>query len=180
MYLHSEYAFAGAEKQVATVLYPHQGAASLPAMERLAGDNYTGVRIAHRGGLVDVAVESNGEDSMEWEGVELVARAALVRLRNGDVDFYFLRRARRFAAAGALGFESEAEISAVIRGPGGRIRSPGTAVTFTVADDETTVHLNGVPARVISRTPGRVTVDVPPGTYELAVIGPGSGGDTVR
>ena len=172
MYLHSEYAYTGAVQQVATVLYPHQGVASPPAMGRIAANNYTGVRIDHRPNLVDVAVESTGEGSIVWESVELEARAALLRLRDGEVDFFFLRRARRFAAAGALGIEAEAEISTIIRGAGGRILSPGTAVTFTVADDEAVVHLDGVPAQVISRAAGRVTVDVPPGTHELSVLAP--------
>lgn len=169
-YLHSEYDFPEEERRVATIVVPHRGAENSPVLERLAGDAYTGARITHPGGLVDLAVESSGVTAVDVDGVEVRARAALVRRRAGEVSFYFVRGARSLAAPGALSFEAGDGIGAIIRGAGGQISSPGTQISFAVRGGSDTVLLNGEPARTIARSAGKVTVEVPEGTFELAIV----------
>jgi hypothetical protein len=166
MYLHAEYDFSRDRMQAATVLFPHVGEGNCPEVQRIAGENFTGAKIGHGEGLVDLVFEA-ADGGMEFEGVALDGRAGLLRMNGDEVDFYLVRRGRRLLGAGAIGFEADDEISVVIQEGGGRIASPGTDVTFFANGDELQVVLDGVPVDVVSREAGRVTIHVPVGSHSI-------------
>ena len=172
MYLHAEYGFSGDRRQAATVLFPHTGEENCPAMQRIAGENFTGARIEHDEDLIDLVFESiDGE--VEWEGIALNARAGLLRMNGDEVDFYFVRRGRRLLATGSIGFEAKDEISAIFQSNRGGIVSPGTDVTFLTGGDELQALLDGEAVDVVSRESGRVTIHVPEGAHWVEFDGDG-------
>lgn len=171
MYLHAEYDFAGDRTQAATILFPHVGEGNCPEMKRVAGEHFTGVKIEHEEGLVDLAFESIDGMEVELEGIAASARAGLLRMDGDEVDFYFVRRGRRLLAPGSVGFESDDEISAVFQGRRGRIASPGTDVTFLADGDELQVLLDGAKVEVVSREAGWITIHVPEGTHWVDLNG---------
>jgi|GEM_PF-2283724 len=130
MYLHAEFDFDTESTQALTVLLPHRGVDTTPAMNRVGARGHTGVEIRHSSRIRDLSLVSDGESVARHGDVEARGRAVLVRLRDDATVFYFARQARRLTAPGAIGFEADEPISIVLQGDSGQIESPGTDVLF--------------------------------------------------
>ncbi len=170
-YLHAEYEFSTTSTQALTVLFPHKGLADLPDLQRLAGDDFTGVRLDHGGDVVDVVFESSSADPVTWEQVRVVGKVAWLRMQDDSVTLYCVLQGRHFAAPGAVGFDADDEISLVLQGPSGTIVSPGANVTFLVEGQSSAVLIDGAVTEAASRGPGSVTVRVPAGTHRIDIDG---------
>jgi hypothetical protein len=170
-YLHAEYEFSTPGTQALTILYPHQGLADLPDLQRLTGDGFSGVRLNHGGGLVDVALASVSADPVTWKEVRLAGRMAWLRMQGAAVTLYCVRQGRHFSAPGAVGFDADDEVSLVMQGPSGTIVSPGANVTFHLEGQAPAVRIDGAVTESTSRGPGRVTVRVPAGTHRIDIDG---------
>jgi hypothetical protein len=174
MYLHAEFDFDAESTQALTVLFPHEGVASAPQMSRIGGDGYSGVTIHHNHEIDDVALVSDGESSAKHAAVEMVGRAALVRLKDKRAVYYFARQARKLIAPQAVGFEAEEPISIVLQGDSGQIVSPGTEVLFMTArpiriDGETVApRASADQTRDQSTQSTAQTIHVPAGTHQIS------------
>lgn len=185
-YIHAEYPYDGGEtqQQAVTLILPHQGVENLPDVQRIGGPGYTGAAIQHAPNLVDVAVETGPDASMAWNDVTIDGQAGLFRYTDGAVAYYMVRKGTNFQAPGVIGFESPSPVSVVLRGDSGMMWSFTDDVPVTMLTDRTDLSftLNGREARVLSREPGRITIEVGLGFHELEVIegddDGGTSGDT--
>ena len=174
MYLHAEFEFDAESTQALTVLFPHEGVESAAKMSRIEGEGYSGVAILHNDEIDDVALVSDGENSVKHAAVELLGRAALVRRKDKRAVYYFARQARKLIAPQAIGFEAEEPISIVLQGDSGQIVSPGTEVLFMTArpiriDGETvTPRASADQTRDQSMQSTAQTIHVPAGTHQIS------------
>ena len=134
-YLESEYvAPASGEKNLVTILFPHDRRHDKAAMTRLQVAESSGAMIDHGGGVVDYALESTGAATVTHAGNTFTGKAMVCRKgANGTNTFYFVRKGSAFSTSigPPIGFSSDGPISVFMRGTEGRIVSSGTSVRFT-------------------------------------------------
>jgi len=141
-------------------------------LEQISGTGYTGGRVVHPDSLtVDYALESQavtdvataiGGQTATWRG-----RAAVVRMAGSSVEQYLLRRGRSFRWGGWGFLAAAQDVSANIRGCGGRLRNNNTGsvnVTF-FQPGLTAVAVNGVVAPSAGSTAA-----IPPGESTVALL----------
>jgi hypothetical protein len=179
MYLHAEFGFAGDEARALTVLYPHRKIESLPGLRPIAGDGYSGTIIDHGEGLIDLVLESREGTAVDLDAdngpggtatVSVQARVAWLRMEDGRVVSYFVRKGRHLSVDGAAGFDADREVSLTMQGGSGRLVSSGTQMSLFAGEGPAIVRLGDteLPAQ---HDGGRVTVDVPAGSYSIEVTG---------
>ena len=172
-YLESEYtAPAGGEKNVVTVLFPHDVDHVKAAMTRLSVTGSGGARIDHGSGVVDHAFESTGAAPVTYGGNTFTGRALLYREAAGGANvFYFVRKGTSFSTSVGppAGFSSVGAVSVYLRGTRGRIVSPGTTVRFTYPQISG-VKLDGSTVGVVGSGPDWVEVHVPGGTHGVELL----------
>jgi hypothetical protein len=177
-YLYSTYSTDSAGRNLVTVLFPHDATHLKPTISRISGSGYTGASISFGNNTTDIAMETSAHSIVTFGGVSFEAPATLYRLQNGSVAFYFVRRGKLFvddveARKGIMrahyGFISEKEISVYVRGPGGKIISPGTAVTF-YHPHIAGVLLDNQSAPVLSKGDGWIKVTVGAGNHDLTFV----------
>jgi hypothetical protein len=177
-YLESEYVTpASLQKNIVTVLFPHDVDHPKATMTRIAPSGFTGATIDHGAGVVDTAIESNGSTPVTHGGNTFTGKAMLCRIgSNGANTFYFVRAGTSFITANGppVGFSSNAPVSIHLRGAAGSIVTAGTRVRFTYPQI-TSVLIDGAPVATVAFGAGWVEVDVPAGTHALGlVVGGGS------
>ena len=169
LYLHAEFAFEAEQTQALTVLFPHHGETSAPAMTRIGGDGFSGAKIFHNEKTADLALASNGMRQVAHGDVEWTGRAAILRRRDQRTVLYLVRRSQQLVAPGAIGFDSDEPISLVMEGRTGQILSPGTDVNFHSDLVTGEIHLDG---KRLSATPaaGGWRVHIPAGSHRIDFV----------
>lgn len=172
-YLESEYTAPGnGEKNLVTILFPHDPEHAKAEMTRLSVSGSSGARIDHGAGVIDYAFESTGAASLTHDGNTFTGRALLCRKDSDDANvFYFVRKGTSFSTTHgpAVGFVSSEDVSVHMRGTGGSIVSPGTSVRFTYPAISG-VTLDGSTAGIIDSGTHWVEVNVPSGTYSVELL----------
>ncbi|MBN1674132.1 MAG: fibronectin type III domain-containing protein [Kiritimatiellae bacterium] len=174
-YLHTTYGTDAAGKaNVLTALFPHDDTHAKAGMSRLGGTGYSGVKLAHAGGVTDWAVESGGAAGVTVGGASFTGKACVFRTTGPDCLFYFVRQGTAFESgtSPALGFTAPVPVSLYLRGTTGRIMTPAARIRFRYPG-VIGVSVNGTPLSAAARGTGWVEADVPAGTHpiELAVDG---------
>ena len=169
-YLESEYlAPASGQKNLVTILFPHDLQHDKAVMTRLTVAGSSGAMIDHGGGVIDTALESSGAAPLTHDGNTFTGKALLCRKDgNGDNVFYFVRKGRSFTTTSSppVGFSSNADVSLYMRGNEGRIVSPGTRVRF-VYPRVSGIRLDGSWVSPDDSGPDWIEVDVPSGTHRV-------------
>jgi len=166
-YLYASYpAPADGLAGIVTALFPHDDDHPRAEFERIPGDDRDGIAV-RQGPVTDRAVELSGKSGATVGDVTTTARAAVVRERDGNLAFAFLRRATR-VEAGDTTVRASGPVSLALRGTTGNVGArTDTAVRFDRPDLEA-VELNG------TRTPadgsGPVEVTVPQGGHTLRLL----------
>ncbi|MBN1675472.1 MAG: hypothetical protein JXR37_30810 [Kiritimatiellae bacterium] len=178
-YLNASYATRANKRNLVTVLFPHDADHAKAAMARVAADTHTGARIEHGRGIADYALESDGRAQATQQRVRFQGRAAVYRVENGRLGFYFVRQGLAFSdgAAAPTGFAAEAPVSVCLQEGQGRIVSPGTDVTFLMPG-LSSVTLDG--AGAAGAGSGRVKVHVPAGSHSIELVANGGARTGVR
>ena len=174
-YLYSTYSTnSSGNKQIVTVLFPHDGSHAKPNMARVTGSNYSGASIDHGDSIVDFAVESSGGNT-NVNGITFTGIASIYRQNNGNVTSYFVRKGTSFNDGKPVkqGFDAEAPVSLYMKGVQGKITSSGTNVTFHYPGI-TSVKIDGTTATPITSNAGLfMKVAVPGGTHDISFdLGP--------
>ena len=172
-------------KQALTVIFPHDAAHPKAELERISGEGFAAARIK-QAGVQDLALEAAGTlPAVAVDGLELAARVALARLRDSELDFYFVADGTAFRESRTgIGFASDKPVALLVDGSRGWICSPGAVVTFYGPD----VHgvllgpdpdegADGAPSGEAARMPlaaeagpGWVRVHVPEGTFSFKLL----------
>jgi hypothetical protein len=172
-YLESEYiAPASGEKNLLTILFPHDLAHAKAGMTRLSVAGSSGAMIDHGAGVSDHAFESTGAAPVTHDGNTFTGRAVLCRKgSNGSNVFYFVRKGTSFSTTNEppVGFDSAGEVSVYMRGTQGHIVSPGTSVRFTYPGISG-VSLDGLSVSNTASGINWVEVDVPAGTRSVELL----------
>jgi hypothetical protein len=172
-YLEAEYiAPASGDKNLVTILFPHDHNHAKAVMTRLTVGGSSGATIEHAGGVVDTAFESAGAAPLTHDGNTFTGKALLCRrAANGANVFYFVRKGRSFATTSGppVGFNSAGDVSLYMRGTKGQIVSPGTRVRFT-HPRVFRVKLDGSLVSTADSGPDWVEVDVPSGTHSVELL----------
>ena len=172
-YLESEYVTpASLQKNIVTILFPHDVSHPKATMTRVAVSGFTGATIDHGSGILDTAIESNGSTPVTYGGATFIGKAMLARAgSNGANVFYFVRAGTSFSTTSGwpVGFTSNAPVSIHLRGTEGRIVTAGTRVRFTYPQI-TGVLIDGSLVGNVALGAGWVEVDVPAGTHGLKLL----------
>jgi len=172
-YLESEYiAPENGEKNLVTILFPHDVAHAKAGMTRLSVAGSSGAMIDHWTGVIDYAFESTGAAPLTHDGNTFTGRALLCRSgSNGANVFYFVRKGTSFSTTigPPVGFSSVGDVSVYMRGTRGRIVSPGTSVRFTYPEISG-VRLDGSTVSNSGSGTNWVEVDVPSGTHSVELL----------
>lgn len=150
--------------QLITVLFPHASHQSAATFSRISDPQFTGGSMLHDGGIVDYALESNGEQVLTNGTASFQARALLYREDNSAPIFYFARKGRSFSMNG-IGFESDAPVSIYARGQAGVIISPGATITLRGPGMGSITFETSV--SVVSSGSDFIEVVLPEGSYEF-------------
>lgn len=150
-----------------TVLFPHDETHAKASMTRLAPAGGTGARIDHGGGIVDVALSSDGSTTCSNGTASFRASACLYRTTADTSTFYLVRKGRSFdnGAAERRGFQGDSDVTVFMEDRTGHIVSPGATLTFYYPGVEG-VLLDGVPVLADIST-GAATVEIPAGTFSV-------------
>ncbi|MCK4752735.1 MAG: heparinase II/III family protein [Planctomycetes bacterium] len=152
---------------VVTALFPHDSTHAKATMARVTGTGYTGASIT-KGGIVDIALESDGASTVTYSDVSFQGLATWYREDSGLVTSYFVRKGSTFddGVSPRVGFDSVSDVSIYMNDMEGKIISPGTNVTF-FHPSVTDISLNGSPLSPISSGLNWVQVNIPAGTHEV-------------
>jgi len=144
--LESRYNVDGNGKlNLVTVILPHNASITKPTFSRVSDANYTGSGIDHGSGVVDLAIESTGDQEFANGNVSANGKSLVVRSISGTNHFYFVRHGTKFDEVG-VGFESDAPVSIYAKGKDGVIFSEGAKIKL-MGEGMNTV--NFVPAATI-------------------------------
>jgi hypothetical protein len=166
-YLEARYR-SGAERSLRalSLLVPHDAEHEKPLLERLAGPGFTGARLTHSLGTVDVALESSGTQGVVLGAESARALGLWFRREGATLTRYFLVRGRRFDAGlvPAVGLAASDDVTIFVRGSEVRVRSGGATVTFDEPSLTGLVFSNEA-ATVLNAAPGRVELALRPGAF---------------
>ena len=169
-YLESEYAApASGQKNILTILFPHDPDHTKATMTRLTISGGSGATIDHGLGVVDTAIESTGATPVTQGANTFTGKAMLCRADGTGANvFYFVRGGTSFSTTSGptIGFSSVAPVSVRLRGTKGNIVTAGTRVRFTYPQ-VSGVLIDGSPVATVAFGAGWVEVDVPAGTHKV-------------
>jgi autotransporter-associated beta strand protein len=154
-----------------TVLFPQDATHVKATMARVSGTGYTGVSVAHGGGINDYVLQSDDSSLLANKGVQWQGNGLAFRNNNGVVSSYLLMRGRSFRDGTAInsGFAANADVSTEMDGSAGSVESPGTPVTFFYTNS-TGVLLDGTVASAIAVGGGGFQVQIPAGRHNVAMV----------
>ena len=156
------------DARLLTVMFPANEDHPPADFARIAGEGYRGVALGLGDGVTDVAIESAGDEAIEYDGAQTRARLAVYRTRGHDTDFYFTRLGRSFQRGG-VGFTSDAPVSLHMAGERGSLTSDGATVTFH-HPGVTGIQLNGQAVEPIDLADGSLRVAVPEGRHNIELL----------
>jgi hypothetical protein len=172
-YLETEYIAPGnGEKNLVTILFPHDFEHAKAGMTRLSVSGSSGAMIDHGTGVIDYAFESTGAAPLTHDGNTFTGRALLCRKGSDGANvFYFVRKGASFSTTNGppVGFISVEDVSVYMRGTRGSIVSPGTSVRFTYPAISG-VKLDGSTVSNSDSGTNWVEVDVPSGTHSVELL----------
>lgn len=119
---------AGGLARTVTALVPYDDSHAAPAMARVAGPGVTGLRLT-QGGVVDVALESDGLSTRLWQTLTFQAKSLWYRSQDGVVTSAFARHAKSLdlGASPQVGFQCPDAVTFLLEG-----------VAFSVSTEEPT------------------------------------------
>jgi hypothetical protein len=169
-YLYSTYETDGSgNRNIVTVLFPHDDTHAKATMTRISGGSYTGANIAQGGSVEDISLESAGTSVVTYNDLSFRGLAAWYRLEGGLLTSYFVRKGRSLddGLAPRVGFESPNDVSIYVNGTAGSIISPNAPVTFYYPGIVGVSLDGGSPISNISSGTDWVQVSIPSGTHEM-------------
>lgn len=150
------------DASIVTLLFPHNASHSKPDFSRITGDGYSGGKVLHGGGIVDLAIAS-GDGQEHWlENRNFQAKHVFIRESSQTLLAYFVKEGRKFSA-GVMGFASDEPVSIYVRENEGVIISPGTELTlYGVGSPSFDPQVN-----VLSTSQDSIRIDIPAGTFRF-------------
>jgi len=169
-YLRADYATdANGEASIVTVVFPQDAAHAAPTLSRLQGGaQYSGVLLDYRNGTVDRVLAPRVDAPVPVGHASCWGRALHWRATGGSVSRYFARRGRFLddGSVARVGFDSDREVSLVVRGTQVHVTSTGATVAFH--DPAVSGALQDTHAgTVLSSAPGRVEIALFPGSWSF-------------
>ena len=147
-----------------TVLFPNNFSHQKPILNRLEGEGYTGVQIDHGGSLNDIALESSGAQTEQYQQIIFNAKAIIVRKLNDESNFYFVAKGTGLDHNG-VGFTSDATVSIFSKNNRGAIVSEGAKVTLNGSGMSTIKFEPAV--EILSAADHFIEVQLPKGTFHF-------------
>ena len=111
---------ANGNKNIVTILFPHNASHQKADFARIEGEGFTGGTITQADDITDFAFESNGESLITHESASFQATAVLYRQISDQAAFYFARKATHFSH-GAIGFDTDKPVSIYFKGNKGAV-----------------------------------------------------------
>jgi hypothetical protein len=157
---------AAGQARTVTLLVPHDGDHSKPALARLSAAGATGASVGYPDGTLDIVAESSGEALVVLGPQAFRGHGLHLRTSGGLLRQYFVRRGRALddGAPARRGFESDAELSLFVRGTESYVTSAGATVTFH-EPALTGASFTSAAGTVLSAGPGFVRVRLNPGRF---------------
>ena len=134
-YLHAEYDITKLPFQALTILFPHNSDYPKPNFTRIGGerDGFTGVRIEHHDGSVDLAIETVGTEDVRIDGWTVRARVAILQTSGPGCGFFVRDGTKVTPPTGSIeGFSATRRVSGAFQAPIADLtsRTTGTELTF--------------------------------------------------
>lgn len=157
-------------RNVVTLAVPHDAEHPKPVLTRLLGPSYSGASLRFPGGISDYVLESSDAAPLSLGPAFFQGTALHCRFATG-IRQYFVRAGRILddGRAQRVGFESDADLSAFVRGTAAYVSSSGATVTFF--DPALGGNTFSTPAgAVLGAGAGFVRIALAPGTrgFDLA------------
>ncbi len=153
----------GERRNMVTAIFPHDASHPRGNLSRVSAAHCSGVSI-RQGDIHDLALESSGEDEVEFENLAFNGSAMVCRQTPHDMVFCFLRNGTYFTHGAGPSLRADDAITAFWRDGRGWIASPGTQVTF-VSRRVAAVRLDGRTAERLDGGWSWIRVAVPEGTH---------------
>ena len=152
-----------------TLLFPADATHAKAAMTRTSGSGYTGVTVAHGGGVNDFILQSDGGSSLTHGSLAWRGKAVSYRDDNGAVSSYMIIHGREFnnGAASRGGFVSAADINVQMDGNSGRIECDHHTAVTVYSPGALGVQIEGVAQPVTQLGDGGLQVMVEAGRHTL-------------
>jgi hypothetical protein len=112
---------------IQTVLFPYDGTIQKPQMLRISETGFSGSSIDQGNALVDILLESSGDQEVSHDGISFNGKSMVSRTSNSNNKFYFIRQGSKYDQGG-IGFESDAPITIYAKEKEGVIVSDGAKV----------------------------------------------------
>ncbi len=172
-YTYSNYGTDGSGmKYITTLLMPHDANHPLPGLSRISGGNWTGGKVQHDGNTYDLAASILSSGTETVEGMTIDGQALFIRKSSSSsFPFYFVRKGRHFRTneSNQSGFDSDSDISLMMKENFGRLISGGTNVTLYYPGIELVI-LNGNQVSILDSGTDWIRFYAPGGTFDLEVI----------
>ena len=148
---------ANGKLNLLTALFPHNSQNPKPAMDRIAGQDYTGIKIDHTVAIKDILLESSGEQAITHHQTVFNGKSLIYRTDENSLEFYFVCKGKEFNYQN-LGFTANEPITIFNHQNEGVIVSEGTRIV-----------LNGTNLDQIKFDPAVTTLSVSKNQLEIEV-----------
>ncbi len=172
-YLYATYNLgASGQREIITLLFPHQSAGNSPTTTRLNATNYTGMSADLGNNVEDYTLESATPGQLiTIDDHSFAGEMSTFRTTSGNADWYFVKNGTSFSS-GNTSFETAAPVSIFMDGATGQVYA-ATSTTIDLSISQMNmgcvqVLLNG---QLISSSlnNGKISFSVPAGTHDIEV-----------